>query len=409
MVISPSQASTTLGTQPATQQGPAAPSGSPRTSGRSTPSKPASKRSRNANGKSGLSQFAVGLFSSTETRPLQDFLRLTREQATEVVLAHMHAGSALDARGASVPLDADLSAWDDVALIMAAICSCYQCSDANLVALASSARTRASTADPNSPESRLATSQDCKQTVLAIQGSLKPLEAQLAALSAQAAESRASMAALQAALAAQEQPAGKSYAAAAKEPGPDLTELVKHAAESGAAAALKQKEAANRKRNIVVWKFPAAVGSRGASETEASLLSSIKGPDFLGKLGLQHVARVERAARLAGPTGPVVLTMADMASKIAVLKARKELRGTRISLDEDYTKPQIDKKKAALARADVTAARARLLAAKSPCRMHVRWRDELQDFIVVINGQAYPPPGQPPTSTSAGNAERDRQ
>eukprot|EP00899_Mesostigma_viride_P014555 jgi/Mesvir1/230/Mv13573-RA.1 len=117
------------------------------------------------------------------------------------------------------------------------------------------------------------------------------MEAQIGAITAQCEESRAPLHALQPSLASHKQPAAKSYAAATKQIDPDLQELFMKAAEAGAAAVLKQKDAAIRKRNIVVWNFPKASRSLGAVETDASLLDSIKGPAFLGKLGLEHLVR----------------------------------------------------------------------------------------------------------------------
>ena len=113
-------------------------------------------------------------------------------------------------------------------------------------------------------------------------------------------------------------------------------------------------------------------------------------------LGVQSTARIDKATRLAGPSGPVLLYMANMASKIQVLKARHKLRGSPISLDDNLTPAQLKARSHALARQEVSAARA---AGK---KVYARYTQG--EFVVYVDG--HPLPLSPPEASSGRGHKR---
>eukprot|EP00899_Mesostigma_viride_P024146 jgi/Mesvir1/4916/Mv05739-RA.1 len=88
--------------------------------------------------------------------------------------------------------------------------------------------------------------------------------------------------------------------------GKQLTTIVQQAAKSAATAAVTQNAVQQRQRNKVIKGFQKG---EAAQETAHSLAEELRGPAFLGKLQLQNRVAIERAIRLPGHLGLVVVTM----------------------------------------------------------------------------------------------------
>eukprot|EP00899_Mesostigma_viride_P001082 jgi/Mesvir1/10975/Mv13719-RA.1 len=168
--------------------------------------------------------------------------------------------------------------------------------------------------------------QDVAQSFTTVQGDIKVLTEASAAATAQLLELKKAMAA----------PAKTTTFADVT--GKQLTTIVQQAAKSAATAAVTQNAVQQRQRNMVIKGFQTGAA---AHETAHSLAEELRGPAFLGKMQLQNRVVIERAIRLPGPPGLVVVTMASMHDKRLVLGARRLLQPGDFSLDEDYTPAQL--------------------------------------------------------------------
>lgn len=198
---------------------------------------------------------------------------------------------------------------------------------------------------------------------------------------------RADMAALRTAPPAHV-PTPSSYAAAVQQPHPNLIREIKSAVRASAAAVLDAKDSEIRKRSLILKGVPQA--------TADNQLKQYVEREFLPKLQLQPGSvRLERVSRLAGPTSPVLLTFKDVASKLRVRQERTKLAGCDFSIDEYFTKPQLQARSAALSAARQSQPFLDAQRAQEKCRLHARLQDGL--FVVYLNGRAIadPPPSAP--------------